>query len=222
MLPSHTHIVAVLDESGSMQHLRQSTIDGFNRFVEEQKTAPGTADLTLVIFNVGWRMPLKAMDIKHVVSLEEIGYRPDNGTGLLDALGNAIKTTGDILAPDADVVFLVITDGQENASTDFKLAQVKEMIVAREAQGWKFIYLGANQDAFSASADLGMASTLTANYAASASGTQSSYGYSTETVTAMRSAKLMGKKLSDEELVQLKNSWSKKMEDKETKDGGTP
>lgn len=218
MLPSHTHIVAVLDESGSMQHLRQSTIDGFNRFVDEQKNAPGTADLTLVIFNVGWRMPLKAIDVKHVVSLDQIGYKPDNGTALLDALGTAIKTTGDILAPDADVVFLVITDGEENSSTDFKLDQVKEMIVAREAQGWKFIYLGANQDAFAAAASMGMASTLTANSAATATGTQSSYGYSTETVTLMRTAKLAGKKLSDDELLKLKASWSKKMEGKDDKD----
>lgn len=214
---NHTEIVVVIDESGSMQHLQKSTIDGYNKFVQEQRAAPGTANLTLVQFNTGWRIPIKSTSVNLVPALDTTAYRPDGGTALLDALGNAIKTIGDVVAgvPNQDVVFVVITDGGENSSTDFKHEQVKEMIKAREAQGWKFIYLGANQDAFAVAQASGMSTALTANYAASAAGTAASYSYSSGALSTMRQMKSQGVSLSDiattEALAKVKAAWEKKL-----------
>lgn len=223
---NHTEIICIVDESGSMQHLQQHTIEGFNKFVDEQRAAPGTANLTLITFNNGWRTPIKSTSVNLVPALDTTSYRPDGGTALLDAIGNAIKHHGELLengaAPGADVVFVIITDGGENASTDYKLDQVKEMIVAREARGWKFIYLGANQDAFSVAGSMGVQGATTSNYVASATGTASSWGYSSGTVGAMRVAKQHGVKMLDSDFEKLKQDWKDKLEDKDDSSKTTP
>lgn len=214
---NHTEIVCVIDESGSMGSLQQQTIDGFNKFLEEQRRAPGTANLTLVQFNTGWRTPIKSTSVNLVPQLDRNAYRPTGGTALLDALGHAMETIGNVVSgvQGADVVFVIITDGQENSSTDYKRGQIKEMIEEREAKGWKFIYLGANQDAFAEAGAMGVAQTLTANYTAGNVG--SAHAYSSDTITQLRSAKASGTTLSTADLEKIKMKWKKDLEG-ETKD----
>lgn len=214
---NHTEIVCVIDESGSMASLTQQTIDGFNKFVEEQRQAPGTANLTLITFNNGWKTPIKRQSITTVPKLDRNLYSPNGGTALLDALGHAIDNVGRVLMQQGtDVVFVVITDGYENSSTDYRPAQVKEMIEGREKDGWKFIYLGANQDAFTTAASMGMSAATAMNYAANAVGAASTYGYASETVATLRGAKASGATLtstSAEAIVgALKKKWKKKLE----------
>lgn len=218
---NHTEIVCVIDESGSMGSLTQQTIDGFNKFVEEQRQAPGTANLTLITFNTGWKTPIKRQSIATVPQLDRMMYGPNGGTALLDALGHAIDNVGKVLMqPGTDVVFVVITDGQENSSTDYKLAQVKEMIEGREKDGWKFIYLGANQDAFSTAASMGMNAATSVNYAANAVGTASTYGYASDTVAMLREAKASGATLTSDTTEAIVNAtkqkWQKKLEGDDT------
>lgn len=217
---NHTEIVCIIDESGSMQHQQQATIDGFNKFLADQRAAPGTANVTLVTFSNGWRTPIKSTSVNLVPNLDKTTYRPDGGTALLDAVGNAIKTLGDVAegVPGSDVVFVIITDGGENASTDYKREQVKEMIVAREAKGWKFIFLGANQDAFAEAGGLGINQMTASNYVATATGTAGSYGYSSDVITTMRSAKAAGMSVEGAAFnaiaENMKKKWEKELEGK--------
>lgn len=216
---THTEIVCVLDQSGSMAHLTDATIAGFNKFLDEQRAAPGTANLTLVLFDTGWKVTVKSESVNLVPNLDRSSYKPDGGTALLDALGNAIRTIGDIAEqkPGSDVVFLIITDGGENSSTDFKRDQVKEIVAAREARGWQFIYLGANQDAFQEAGGIGTQNAMTMGYVSNAIGTASSYSYTSDTITSMRVAKAAGgsAKLSTAEVDKLKAKWKDGLEGKD-------
>jgi uncharacterized protein YegL len=151
-----THIAVLLDRSGSMESVRAETISGYNHFVKEQREAGDNASLTLVQFDSGGIDTLQEMTpIKAVPDLNSDTYQPRGMTPLLDALGRTIESTGKQLAaipednrPDK-VVFVVITDGQENASHQFTKAKIAEMIGLQEgAYKWNFVYLGANQDAF--------------------------------------------------------------------------
>lgn len=205
---NHTEIVCIIDKSGSMAHLRDDTIGGFNSFLEDQKKAPGTANLTLILFDTGWRLVHKAMNVHLVPALDESTYTPGGGTALLDAVGRGIEEVGKtVWQLGADVVFVIITDGYENSSTDYKRDQVKKLVSDAEAGGWKFIFLGANQDAFAEAGAMGVAQTLAANYAASAAGTQAAYGFTSATISAVRHAKQSNTALTDEELVKMKNDW---------------
>jgi Mg-chelatase subunit ChlD len=167
-----THIAVLLDRSGSMGSVKAETISGFNYFLKEQKAAGDNASFTLVQFDS------ESTDVVHeakplgtVPDLNEDTYQPRGSTPLLDALGQTINSTGRTLAaipetnrPDK-VVFVVITDGEENASHRFTKKQVKEMIDHQtEKYDWQFVYLGANQDAFAEAGAVGIAMARSANY----------------------------------------------------------
>jgi Mg-chelatase subunit ChlD len=167
-----THISVLLDRSGSMGAVKDETITGFNYFLKEQKAAGDNATFTLVQFDSESTDVIhEARQIREVPDLNQDTYLPRGSTPLLDALGQTIISTGKTLAgipepnrPDK-VVFVVITDGEENASHQFTKARVKEMIDHQTAKyNWKFIYLGANQDAFAEAGSVGIAMATAANY----------------------------------------------------------
>jgi Mg-chelatase subunit ChlD len=167
-----TQIAVLLDRSGSMEAVKDETISGFNYFLKEQKAAGDNASFTLVQFDSeSTDVVHEAKPIRDVPDLNGDTYQPRGSTPLLDALGQTINSTGRTLAaipetnrPDK-VVFVVITDGQENASHKFTKSQVKEMIDHQtEKYNWQFIYLGANQDAFAEAGALGIAMANAANY----------------------------------------------------------
>jgi Mg-chelatase subunit ChlD len=167
-----THIAVLLDRSGSMGSVKDETISGFNYFLKEQKKAGDNASLTLVQFDSeSTDVVHEARPIRDVPDLNEDTYQPRGSTPLLDALGQTITDTGKTLAviPEAKrpnkVVFVVITDGQENASHRFTKTRVKEMIDHQtEKYKWQFVYLGANQDAFAEAGAVGIAMAKAANF----------------------------------------------------------
>ena len=163
-----TDITLVVDRSGSMEAIRQDAMGGVNRFIRDQAEKPGEALLTLVQFDTEYEFVHRAVPIG---SVPEYVLTPRGGTALLDAVGRAINETGERLAaiPEADrpglVVFVVMTDGQENSSREFTKAQVKEKIEHQQnGYAWQFVFLGANQDAFAEAGSMGMQAAAAANF----------------------------------------------------------
>lgn len=168
MRKDFTDIMLVVDRSGSMEAIRQDAMGGVNRFILDQAEKPGEAVLTLVQFDTEYEFVHRAKPIKGV---PEYVLTPRGGTALLDAVGRAINETGERLAamPEANrpglVVFVVMTDGEENSSREFRKSQIKEKISHQQDKyGWQFVFLGANQDAFAEAGAMGMQAQAAANF----------------------------------------------------------
>lgn len=187
-------IVCIVDRSGSMQPIRKDAIGGFNKFLEDQKKLSGEAQLSLVLFNTEFNQVHAGVPIADVPELTDDTYVPAGMTALLDAVAKTIDEVGTRLAelPEderpAKVVVCILTDGCENSSREYTLAQVKEKITTqREQWGWEFIYLGANQDAFAEGAKLGVSVHLTSNYPATSKGLRTAYAAGGQMVSNLRS-----------------------------------
>lgn len=175
-MKDETYIAVLLDRSGSMESVKDDTIGGFNQFISEQKSAGDNALLTLVQFDTGGiDVVHESKRIKEVPQLTQETYQPRGGTPLLDAIGATVHSTGKALAaipenvrPDK-VVFVVITDGQENSSHEHTKAGIKQLIEHQSSKyNWQFIYLGANQDAFDEAGSMGIPMAAAANYVGAA------------------------------------------------------
>jgi hypothetical protein len=182
-----TEIIVVLDRSGSMASIAKSTVEGFNTFLNEQKNAEGEAFMTLLQFDDRYEMNYQSMPIKDVAELiERETFIPRGSTALYDAIG---KTIND-LKTDRDVVFVIITDGQENASKEFKGEAIKKMIETLETENkWKFLYLGANQDAVMTGATLGVRAANSMSWAASADGVGNTFMAMSSNIGTYRKSK---------------------------------
>ena len=170
MRADFTDITFVVDRSGSMAAIRDDAEGGVNAFVAEQAKAPGEALLTLVQFDTEYEFVHKGMPIHEVGKFE---LHPRGSTALLDAVGRAVNETGERLANMAEadrpglVIFVIVTDGQENSSKEFTKQQIKEMIERQQnVYSWHFTFLGANQDSFAEAGGMGIHATGVANYAA--------------------------------------------------------
>ena len=177
-----TEMVFILDRSGSMSHLAEDTIGGFNSMIEQQKKEDGDAYITTVLFDHEYEMLHNHVDIKDVEPITSEEYYARGMTALLDALGRTINSVGERLnnTPEDErpekVIFVVTTDGFENASREFTRSQVKDMIEhQQEKYSWTFMFLGANMDAVGEAASLGMNPQFARTYTASDIGTQSVY-----------------------------------------------
>ena len=191
MAASRTDLVVLLDRSGSMETGRTDHEGGLRSFVRDQRDLAGDVRLTLVLFDtqdpfevVYDRTPLTGVDEAKLVLV------PRGGTPLLDALGLRIhhhtkRVTDAVMRPDM-VIFVVITDGQENSSKKYTLPDVKRLVREREAVGWTFLYLGANVDAFAEAGALGINAAYSANYAGTRIGTQAAYAVMTENTLGAR------------------------------------
>lgn len=171
-----THIAVLLDRSGSMSSVKDETISGYNTFVREQKEAGENASLSLVQFDsAGIDIMQEFTPIKAVPDLNGDTFQPRGMTPLLDALGKTIYSTGKSLEaipeenrPDK-IVFVVITDGQENASHEYSKSRIREMIQHQSGvYNWQFVYLGANQDAFAEAGSVGFKRDNVADYVGAA------------------------------------------------------
>lgn len=165
-----TDITIVVDRSGSMGCIREDAQGGVNDFIRKQVESPGDANVTIVQFDTEYETVVQSMKTSGV---GEYKYTldPRGSTALLDAMGRAINDTGTRLAalPEAErpglVVFVVVTDGGENASREYSSAKVQEMTkLQQEAYKWQFVYLGANQDAFAQARSMGSPAANAANY----------------------------------------------------------
>ncbi|MDQ7841399.1 MAG: hypothetical protein RDU83_10270 [bacterium] len=153
MKQGYTHIAVILDRSGSMESIRDDTIGGFNAFLKKQKAEPGKATLTLVQFDTQdpYEVIHRFAPIKDVPELNRKTYVPRASTPLLDALGRGINdlemSLGKLKKEDrpSQVVVVVVTDGEENSSREFRKDQIEEMIKEKaEKDSWQFVFLSAD------------------------------------------------------------------------------
>lgn len=158
-----TEIAYILDRSGSMQSLCEPAITGFNSFLREQQDTPGEATFSLVLFDDEYQLHADRSPICEVRPLDASSYVPRGCTALLDAIGRSVDHIGKQLAITAEkdrpaqVIVAIYTDGYENASTDYTEQQIRQMIRHQTNHyGWKFLFLGAHEDAITTACDYGI------------------------------------------------------------------
>ena len=180
-----THIVAVIDCSGSMASIANEASSGFNEFVKQQRELPGTADLTLIEFDNNVQ---KLYERLPLISVPTYHLRPRGMTALMDAIGDAIHTAQSRTSLETydQVVVTIVTDGAENSSKRFSKVQINQMITDRQAAGWSFVFLAANQDAFATAKQYGIREEYVANFAANRAGTQAAYATMSAAVSQVR------------------------------------
>lgn len=168
-----TEIAFILDRSGSMDSIAPTAIAGFNEFLLAHQSVAGQARLTLVLFDDEYLVPAASVPIRDVVPLDSTTYVPRNSTALLDAIGRTIDELGQRIAklPEAErpgaVIVAILTDGLENASTQYGWKEVAGRIRhQRDKYSWEFLFLGANQDAIATAAQLNIARYNSANFMA--------------------------------------------------------
>lgn len=182
-----TEIICILDRSGSMNSIESDVRGGYAKFIEEQKKQPGEARLTLVQFDNEYQIDHQGVSLADHTA--KLNYTPRGGTALLDAIGRTLNEQGKRIADQkwADLVIVnIITDGDENASREFSRERVKEMVKHAEANGWKFLFLAANMDAFAAARAFGSSAQYAGNFKADSVGTHSAYQSMSATSSALR------------------------------------
>lgn len=158
-----TEIAYILDRSGSMAQLTEAAISGFNTFLMDQLDTPGDARLSLVLFDDQYQLHANRAPLEDVEPLDTRTFIPRGTTALLDAIGRTIDNIGAKLAktPEAErpakVIFAIYTDGYENASTDYSVSKIQQMIqLQTEEYNWEFLFLAANEDAIATAAQYGI------------------------------------------------------------------
>lgn len=176
--PERIELVLVLDKSGSMQGLESDTIGGFNSMIKKQKALDVPVRVTAVLFNDKTDMLYESRSIHSVHALTEKEYEVGGTTALLDAVGSTILNVdqkGNV-KKGTKVIFVIITDGMENASREFTKTKVKQMISDKqEKSGWDFIYLGANIDAAEEAGAIGVKKANAVTYRNTESGVRANY-----------------------------------------------
>lgn len=185
-----TEILVITDRSGSMSSIADDVIGGFNRFLRDQKRQPGDARITYTQFDTQYEVVYQGRPIQQVEELNRNTFVPRGGTALFDAIGRTLNEQGKRIKDEAWaelVVVCIITDGEENSSKEYSKSRVREMVSHAEANGWKFLFLAANQDAFAASRDFGSAAQYSGNFQANSAGVAMAYNSTSATLSAMRS-----------------------------------
>ena len=192
-----TEMVFILDRSGSMGHLVDDTIGGFNSMIEKQKKEIGEAFVTTILFDDRYEVLHNHVDINDIVPITRKEYYALGSTALLDAIGKTINDIGYRLSetPEEErpekVIFTIITDGYENASREFTKSKIKEMIEHQQSKySWVFMFIGANMDAVSEASTYGINSAFAATYTASAQGTSSVYTAVDDSICCLRGMSL--------------------------------
>ena len=193
-----TEIVFILDRSGSMAGLEADTIGGFNAMIEKQKAEPGEALISTVLFDNDTQVIHDRVPLEKIQPMTDREYYVRGCTALLDAVGGAIHHIGNVhkYAREEDrpekTLFVITTDGMENASRWYTYDRVKAMIQhEKDKYGWEFLFLGANIDAAREAARFGISQDRAANYHADHVGTGVVYEAVSETVCNFRAHKPM-------------------------------
>lgn len=191
-----TEVVFILDRSGSMSGLEADTIGGFNSMINKQKKEDGEAVISTVLFDDQQEVVYDRQPVKMVEPMTDRQYYVRGCTALLDAIGGAIHHIGNVhkYAREEDrpekTMFIITTDGMENASRFYTYDRVKYMVERqKEKYGWEFLFLGANIDAISVAARFGINADRAINYECDQVGTSLNYQVMSETITALRRAK---------------------------------
>ena len=193
-----TELVFILDRSGSMAGLEDDTIGGFNAMIEKQKGESGEAIISTVLFDNVSEVLHDRVDLRKIAPMTRKDYYVRGCTALLDAVGSAIHHIGNVhkYAREEDrpekTLFVITTDGMENASRQYSYDRLKIMIQRqKERYGWEFLFLGANIDAAKEAARFGIHADRAANYHADHTGTAVIYEAVSEAVCAVRASRPM-------------------------------
>lgn len=197
MKKGYAHISVVLDRSGSMSSCSRDTIGGFNQFLGDQKKVEGEATMTMIQFDNEYQILMDMVPLSEALDLNERNYIPRGGTALLDAIGRTINRVEHQINEKEEpekpekVIFVIITDGEENESKEFNREQIMQMINRhREEMGWEFVFIGANQDAIQAGNGLGVRVGSSMNYNSTGQGTRVMYSSLTQGMNLYRSLAL--------------------------------
>ena len=203
-----TELVFILDRSGSMAGLEDDTVGGFNSMVEKQRKLEGDAFISTVLFDGVSEVIHDRVAISEIKPLTREEYYVRGCTALLDAIGGAIHHIMNIhkYARDEDVpehtVFVITTDGMENASREYSAERVKKMIEQqKEKAGWEFLFLGANIDAVGTAASVGIGADRAVDYCSDSTGTQLNFSVLSDAISSVRSS------------APLKSDWKKRIEE---------
>ncbi len=199
-----TEIVFILDKSGSMAGLERDTIGGFNAMIEKQKKLSGKCYVSTVTFNSTSEVLHDRKTLDKISPLTEDDYCVGGCTALLDAVGGAIRHIGNIhkYARKEDVpektMFVITTDGYENASRSYTASDIKKLIERQKSKyGWEFLFIGANIDAVETARNYGIAPERAVNYSADERGTKVIYEAVDDAVCAVRQSRPLESNWSD-------------------------
>ena len=188
-----TELVFILDKSGSMSGLEKDTIGGFNAMLDQQRKVDGECVITTVLFDNRYELLHDRIDIRAVQPITGKEYFVGGSTALLDAIGKTIHKIGAVQKNTAEeyraekVMFVIITDGEENASRCYSSMQIRQMIQRqKERYGWEFIFLGANIDAVETAGRFGIDADRAVDYVPDGEGTELNFRMMSETVATFR------------------------------------
>ena len=191
-----TEVVFILDRSGSMRGLEADTIGGFNSMLEKQRKEEGEAYISTVLFDDQTEVLYDRVPIAKTEPMNDSQYYVRGCTALLDAIGGAIHHIGNVHkhAREEDrpekTLFIITTDGMENASHIYTYDKVKKMVEKKkEKRGWEFLFLGANIDAIEVAGRFGIGADRAVNYECDSAGTALNYQVLSDTVSAVRRSK---------------------------------
>lgn len=193
-------LVFILDRSGSMSGLESDTIGGYNAMLAKQKKESGETVITTVLFDDRYELLHNRLNLRGVKPITEKDYFVRGCTALLDAVGKTINTIINVQKHSAEeeraeqVLFVITTDGMENASREFTYQQVRQLIEQQKNKyGWEFIFLGANIDAIATAERFGISQDRATNFHADSRGTLLNYEVISETVSELRASRPIAK-----------------------------
>jgi len=204
--PKDVELVFILDRSGSMGGLESDTIGGYNSMLSKQKKEKtGKVSVTTVLFDDQYELLYNQVPIEKVSPMTEEEYYVRGSTALLDAIGKTVmqvKANQDKKEIKDKVLFVIITDGMENASREYRVEQVKKLIEERkEKDNWEFLFLGANIDAIGAAQNIGIDSSRAVRFKSDKKGTAKNYEVLNEAIKEVRNG------------YQLNDSWKNGIEE---------
>ena len=195
-----TELIFILDRSGSMGGLESDTIGGYNAMLKKQMEAEGSAYITTVLFDDEYELLHDRINLKGVKPITEKEYFVRGTTALLDAVGKSIQKIVNVQRNTSDdekaekVLFVITTDGLENASREYSYTKVRAMIEKQKSRyGWEFIFLGANIDAVSEAEKFGIDSSRAAQFHNDKDGIELNYKVVSEAICELRSSKTISR-----------------------------
>ena len=219
-----SEIICIIDRSGSMRSMSQEAIGGFNQFLKDQKAIPDdSCKFTLILFDHEYSTVYNAVDIQDVSELNDQTYIPRGTTALFDAMGRALDDAIDRIQREYTekprVAVMIMTDGQENASKDYKKDRLEKLVEELKSDGWQFVFMSSDLNSFNADLNTMAVGTMSLGYDSSAKGYTAAYYAASNSINAYRTGGVVAKgavlladdgskkklKIKDKDVVDAKN-----------------